>query len=427
MAPSAAERGGFLADLRRRAAEAAAAAADKLDVASATATESQLEVDTVLLGGMRQTLREPLEGRPIEDTPEVTDVREEALGQVTRAVDVAREPETAVVTRVHNRPVRCAAADSLEDRARVVAEAAALSAAGRPDFAASPERQRPAGSALPSKLPQTGPRPRLQSKSCSCHEAWHQKRSHCAECDVQGHQRADCEALVEEHTVHAARVERRQTETMSAREKVATGVPRASSAKQPRGRALRATGRIVRSRAFPKSTRVARAATSYSGDTGVNALAPDPCVLGQHLLYRETLVPLRVPFERHLLPRGRRPRRTPVEAGRPPPRERETRGRAGTAAARERLPRKLEKVAAAGNKHTMLMIEALEGTVRSPRAATNGIVRTFMDAIPVDDLTEEVTCAWNWMAAVTSREFAYQRGRSADTRVSGLCEPDHQR
>lgn len=96
--PSAQERRGWLADRRRRAAEAVKAAAAQIKVACATATAAQLEVDTTLLGGTRQTMRELLERPPVEDTPAGTDVREEALRQNARATDAARELAVTVAT-----------------------------------------------------------------------------------------------------------------------------------------------------------------------------------------------------------------------------------------------------------------------------------------------------------------------------------------
>lgn len=75
----------------------------------------------------------------------------------------------------------------------------------------------------------------------------------------------------------------------------------------------------------------------------------------------------------------------------------------------------------------MLIVKALEGAAHSLWAAAAGDVRAFMASFPVDDLSDDKACAWNWMAAVMSCTGAYQCGRLADTRESCLCTPEHQR
>lgn len=79
MAPLAADRGGFLADLRRQAVKAVVAAAAQLEVASASATAAQLEVHTAVQGGVKQMPHEVLDLPPVEDTPADTDLSKEAL------------------------------------------------------------------------------------------------------------------------------------------------------------------------------------------------------------------------------------------------------------------------------------------------------------------------------------------------------------
>lgn len=46
-------------------------------------------------------------------------------------------------------------------------------------------------------------------------------------------------------------------------------------------------------------------------------------------------------------------------------------------------------VASASTKHQMQMVKALSGAVRSLCLVVNGSMRTFMDAFPLDDLTDE--------------------------------------
>lgn len=147
MQPHTAERGRLLADLRRLPAETEAAGANQLEVPSATATGAQLEVGMALLGRMLQTQRKLLELPSVEDTPKGTNLREQALGQVTRAAVAERELAAAKATCVHDNQLRREAADLLVERARAAAEAAAEVAAGRPARAAPPKGQAPACSA----------------------------------------------------------------------------------------------------------------------------------------------------------------------------------------------------------------------------------------------------------------------------------------
>lgn len=355
MASRSTEGGGLLPDPRRRAAAAAVAAAAQLEVASATAAAAQLQVDATPLTRVRQTLRELLELPPVEDTPPDSDVRAEALRQGTRAADAARELAAAVATCVHGQSVRNADADALVTRAAVAASAAAEAAAGRPARAVPPERALPGAStsateshahqesgasAAPTESQQAGTRKSGPRKCSWCRETGHKYTSHCTACGVLGHKRGDCEASAAGKAAHTARVEARKAETTAARDKAATGVPRASSRKPPQCRACRATGHTSGSRACPKRTRALGTATTYTGDPVLKASAPDPHALGTHKVYACTLVPLRVLFARHHVRRGWRPRRR-VAGGRPPIWARFVKRDAGAAAAHARLQREL--------------------------------------------------------------------------------------
>lgn len=54
------------------------------------------------------------------------------------------------------------------------------------------------------------------------------------------------------------------------------------------------------------------------------------------------------------------------------------------------------------------MFEALKGAVCSLCEAAKGNVRAIIDAIPVDDLTDDKARAWKRASAVTPCKSAYQ-------------------
>lgn len=328
----------------------------------------------------------------VEATPGGTDALAEALRKGPRASNAARVLAAAVATCVHEHPVRFAAADSLFDRAREAAAAAAEAAAGRPGSVAPPERQPPAGSASLTQSRRTDPPLPRQGRLSSCLEDRNQDRSNSEACSVLVFERYDCGVSAEEQVVRAARWEARKSETMAARDEAATGKPRASSRNIPQCRAGLAIGYTSGCRTCPQTTRVAGATVSYIGVAGVNASAPDPYALVKDFVYGATLVPLRVLFERHHVHRSGRAMHTPVAAGCPQIKVLCARGPASAAFEHTRLQRELEEIVAARTKHQMLMVKALVGSVRSMWAAANESLRAFMDAFRADDLIDDKTC-----------------------------------